>query len=367
MRKLFLSILSAALILSLAACGGTQGETDSPAGSPSALTDSPAPEPTPGAPVIPGTYEAVSLYQTPAYQLNENGSYDAGEEKGTYTSYTDGSITIKPKEESQTKTLTAYGVYYHTSGAFSEDTEYGMAPTFDSSGRSSQSFETTAASTTVKLELHEDGSFVFSTSSKSPVYFRGTDVVAYEGTYTLENEILNLNWNGADYPMLLLDGKLYYLVYTKRTDENSAAIEASRAALLEAEETAIQGRWWTQADDDLAAEITAQLLGTWEYKEDGQYGLSYRLTVSEETFSVRIELLGHPTTNSGPYIICKDVILIHYTGGTQGHVAIPYVYEDGVLTLYPLNALTEEETSDPGMQFVTDEARANGPRFTKTA
>ena len=367
MKRLLLILLAMALAFSLTACsGGTQGGTASPSAPVASSTPEPTPEPTPEAPVIPGTYESVSLYHATAYQLNENGSYDAGEEKGTYTA-DDSTITVKPKEGTGTTTLTAYDAYYYTGNCITEDTEYGMAPTFDESGRSAQSFEAEVDAVTVRLELHEDGSFVFSTSSKSPVYFRGTDIVTYEGTYTLADEVLSLNWNGADYPMLLIDGKLYFLVYAKKTDENSAALEAKQAALLQAEETARQGRWWTRVDDDLAAEIKAQLLGTWAYQEDGEYGLSYRLTVSEETFSVRIELLGYPTTNSGPYIICKDVILIHYTGGTQGHVAIPYVYEDGVLTLYPLNALAEEETSDPAMQFVTDEARANGPRFTKTA
>ena len=60
-EKTSMFVLVSALFFALAACSGAKEEP------------------------IPGTYEAVSLYDAPAYQLNENGSYDHGEQKGTYT------------------------------------------------------------------------------------------------------------------------------------------------------------------------------------------------------------------------------------------------------------------------------------------
>ena len=74
-------VLVSALFFALAACSGAKEEP------------------------IPGTYEAVSLYDAPAYQLNENGSYDHGEQKGTYTTDSDRNIVLSPKMQRQISRL----------------------------------------------------------------------------------------------------------------------------------------------------------------------------------------------------------------------------------------------------------------------
>ena len=118
-------------------------------------------------------------------------------------------------------------------------------------------------------------------------------------------------------------------------------------------------------DDARSAEIIQLMQGDWEYQEDGQYGLNYKLSVSDDYVFVTVTLLGDPAKNQGDFIVCNDVILIHYDQGTQGHICIPYTYENGELKLYPINDLTDEATLDPAMQFITDDNIANGPWFTK--
>ena len=343
-EKTSMFVLVSALFFALAACSGAKEEP------------------------IPGTYEAVSLYDAPAYQLNENGSYDHGEKKGTYTTDSDRNIVLSPKDAEADITLTAHGSYYYTQDSLDEDTEYGLAPSFDENGRSGQTFTRTMdSSVEMTLSLHDDGTFQLSFSSQSPVFSRGNDVVSYEGSYTLEDDVLHLTWNDMDFPLLYLDEKIYPVVYTKSTEENSTVLQASRTAIQDAEEAARQSRWWTPVDDALSGEIISKLTGTWEYTESGQYGLYYRLSIDSSTVDVHIELLGYPAENSGPYTVCNDVILVHYTGGTKGYVAFPYTYENGTLRLYPINSLDDAATNDPGMQFISDEARTNGPWFTKTA
>ena len=103
MKKTSMFVLVSALFFALAACSGAKEEP------------------------IPGTYEAVSLYDAPAYQLNENGSYDHGEQKGTYTTDSDRNIVLSPKDAEADIMLTAHGSYYYTQGSLDEDTEYGLA------------------------------------------------------------------------------------------------------------------------------------------------------------------------------------------------------------------------------------------------
>ena len=220
MKKTSMFVLVSALFFALAACSGAKEEP------------------------IPGTYEAVSLYDAPAYQLNENGSYDHGEQKGTYTTDSDRNIVLSPKDAEADITLTAHGSYYYTQDSLDEDTEYGLAPSFDENGRSGQTFTRTMdSSVEMTLSLHDDGTFQLSFSSQSPVFSRGNDVVSYEGSYTLEDDVLHLTWNDMDFPLLYLDEKIYPVVYTKSTEENSTALQASRTAIQDAEEAARQSRW----------------------------------------------------------------------------------------------------------------------------
>lgn len=291
MKKLLALMLAAAMALSLVSCGGKGGEnatSSAPPADAASATPTVEPEEAGG----PGRYEAASLYSDSSYVLNENGSYEHGEEKGIYTVEADGSLIMQPKDSDSSRTLTACGNYYHTETGMSEDTEYGMAPTFDENGHSSQTFVTAFdaddPTASMTLELHEDGTFAFSIKQSSSDYLlmRLEDVVDYSGTYTLEEEVLRLSYHDADFTMLFADGKIYPITYVKRTDANDAEIENAQAVILETEDTARQGRWWTPVDESLAAEITSHLTGRWEWQERDEFGLtSMILDIDEESIS----------------------------------------------------------------------------------
>lgn len=366
-------MLAAATALSLVSCGGKGGEnatSSAPPADAASATPTVEPEEAGG----PGRYEAASLYSDSSYVLNENGSYEHGEEKGIYTVEADGSLIMQPKDSDSSQTLTACGNYYHTETGMSEDTEYGMAPTFDENGHSSQTFVTAFdaddPTASMTLELHEDGTFAFSIKQSSSDYLlmRLEDVVDYSGTYTLEEEVLRLSYHNADFTMLFADGKIYPITYVKRTDANDAEIENAQAVILETENTARQGRWWTPVDDSLAAEITSHLTGRWEWQERDEFGLtSMILDIDEESISRTYSqsTFGITTVLFAKYQICNGAILLRLTDGMnnfRSYEAIPYSYTDGTLTLYETNNLNDGEDKNPAFQFVTEGLG----QFTKT-
>ena len=331
MKRLLALILTAALALSLVACGGG-GEPNTPVqDTPSnAVENPPASEKT-----IPGSYAPVGLVPGTGYEVNENGSYDHGEEKGTYTAAEDGSLTFQPKDGGSS-TLTAFGDYDHSAVQMAEDTEYGLAPSFDESGHSNQTFQTKTDDTTLTLELHEDGSYVFSYSKTSPVFNKFSDVVVYEGTYTLENTVLNLNCKDNRYTFLFVDDTIYPIVYEKKADTNSAEIEAAQAAVLTAEEDAAKGRWWTPADETTTTAVKAALEGMWEYS--GGYT---QLTLDFSVIGVSVQ--GKHILKS--YSIHNGAILLEDENRRKCNV-IPYTYTDGNLTLYEMLGMDKEGLQD---------------------
>lgn len=279
------------------------------------------------------------------YEVNENGSYDHGEEKGTYTAAEDGSLTFQAKD-GNSGTLTACGAYYHTAVQMTEDTEYGLAPSFDESGHSNQTFQAQVDNMSLTLELHEDGSYVFSYSTTSPVFDKFSDAVTCEGSYALEDAVLNLNYNDSLYPFLFVDDTIYPIVYVKKTDRNSADVEAAQAAVLTAEAESAQGRWWTPADETTSATVTAALVGTWEYSDGSG---NYQLSFSETGVSVHMDFMGLSSLDSsGTYSIQNGAILLEYESRSGGytiinHRAVPYTYSDGSLTLYETLDMMNEE------------------------
>lgn len=353
MKKLLALMLTAALALSLVGCGGDGGTSDDTAasGTPAPAQESETPAPAEEEKTIPGTYAPVGMVPGDVYELNENGSYDYGEEKGTYTADGDGnSITFQPKD-GNSRTLTACGAYYHTGAKMAEDTEYGLSPSFDGSGHSNQTFQVEANGTSLTLELHEDGSYVFSYSRTSPAFNKFFDTVTFEGSYSLEDTVLSLSWQGSTFPFLFADGAIYPIVYAKEDDGNRGDMEVARAAVLAAEEEAAQERWWTPADEATAAAVTEALAGTWEYT-DG-YGV-YQLTFSDTSVSVYMGFLGQTALSStGTYSIQNGAVLLEYKSQSGSytiinHRAAPYTYADGSLVLYEmLDMMNEEGLLDP--------------------
>lgn len=340
MKKLLALILAAALALSLVACGGGGGTGDT--NTPNAGTETNTPTPDKEEVTIPGNYAPVSLLPGTDYEVNENGSYDYGDEKGTYTAAEDGSLTFQPKDGGS-NTLTACGAYYHTAVKMTEDTEYGLAPSFDESGHSNQTFQTTADDTSLTLELHDDGNYVFSYSTTSPIFSKFSDVVTYEGSYALEGTILNLNYNDTLYPFIFVDDTIYPVVYVKKTDTNSADVEAAQAAVLTAEEEAAQARWWTPADETTTSAVKAALEGMWEYSgEYTQWTLDFSV--------IGVSVQGKHILKS--YSIHNGAILLEDENRRKCNV-IPYTYTDGNLTLYEMLGMDKE-----GLQEATADLTA---------
>ena len=330
MKRTLSLMLIAVLALSLSACGGSEAE-------------------------IPGTYKMVSLISGPDYVLNENGSFDQGEQKGTYTVAEDGSgIVLQPKDGTA-YSLLASGEYYHTETAMTEDTEYGMVPTFDENGHADQTFTVNAEGTTLTLTMREDGTYSFSSSKPSAVSSELMDTVSYDGSYRLEDTVLYLSWNEMEFPLLFVDNAIYPVVYLRETDANSADISAKQTAVENAEKEAADSRWWTPAAD--SSEISQALLGTWKYT-DG-YG-NYELTFSDSSVSVHMDFMGYTALDStGTYTILQDAVLLEYQSqsGTYtiiNHRAVPFTFENGTLTLYEmLDVMNEDGLLDPAADLTS--------------
>lgn len=204
MKKILSILVVAAMTLSLTACSGNNES-------------------------ITGTYKNITFLADATITLNENETYDrtSPNEKGTYTTKR-GGFVLTPSTVSEGGTFAQYDDhYYYTVGetqCFSKDKEYGIAPTFDENGKSNQSFDAFYHSISdnqwdvIYLTLNEDGTFSLRDCTRT--MNTQTDGTLYEGTYTLEGEVLSLDCGDIVMPFLYLDDKIYFNVFEK---QNSTA------------------------------------------------------------------------------------------------------------------------------------------------
>ena len=206
-RRITALLLSAAMCLTLCACGETEEE--------SKLTED----------NVSGEYRGVGLYSdlNDTYHLNENTTFDTDKGvKGTYAiDSSQMAVVLSPKNLSEIK-LNKVGAYYYTEGfmdCFSKDTEYELEVTFNEEGRSNQSFEYAGKDSrylyNYTLQLKENGTYTASYEKIDFIYFEDDYDTTYEGTYALEDNILWLSFGDSKYPMLFVDGKLYFDVLEK--------------------------------------------------------------------------------------------------------------------------------------------------------
>ncbi len=203
MKKTFYLLLVFTMLFSLCSCGGAKAEA------------------------LIGTYQSSSMFLNNTYHLNENGTFDKEPNmKGTYETSSKNGFKLCENNSSHEEVFAKEGDYYYRTNlicCFETDDEYGLEVSFDKNGRSNQSFTANydtidQSSMLVKklgLILNEDGTYKL---NDMQVYVTQGEVVekdTYEGTYKFENDILWLNSNGTDYPMLLIDGKLYFDVLEK--------------------------------------------------------------------------------------------------------------------------------------------------------
>ncbi len=204
MKKLITLLLALAMLLSLCACGGGSKEN------------------------VIGTYTNVSVFLDTTYALNENTTYEKAEpsEKGTYEPNSKGGFSLTKAGENPSSDDPIFikedSYYYQRNGkySFEKDTEFGLEPTFDDNGRSDQDFisyyevlSDKSGWLTLALDLHEDGTFVLSDYIKSTL--QATVKNNHEGTYSLEGNVLNLNYDDKDHIMLIIKDKIYFNVLEK--------------------------------------------------------------------------------------------------------------------------------------------------------
>ena len=202
MKQQLALLLAAVLPLALTGCTGTgQGAATPSQPTPPALT-APAAEASPAPQALPGTYRSATILHEDVYELHENGTYDR---TGTYDD------------------LYAKGTYVENeSGGFSlteaDFEDYGLPPSFDSSGRSAQTFvaDYLVGRTTkmVSLTLDKDGSFVLKD------FLRGDgsaeELTEVAGVYNLEGALLTLECQDGPIPMIVQDGGIYFFVLEKQ-------------------------------------------------------------------------------------------------------------------------------------------------------
>lgn len=203
MKKIVNLFLTLTFTLSLCACGGGKAED------------------------ITGTYESASMFLNSTYHLNENSTYDKEPNtKGTYKTGSKGGFTLSEANSSSEEIFAKSGNYYYRTNlicCFEEDDEYGLKVSFDEKGRTNQSFDANydtinQSSMLVKklgLILNDDGTYKLNDMQVYITQGKVVDKETFEGTYKFENDILWLNYEGKDYPMILVDGKLYFDVIEK--------------------------------------------------------------------------------------------------------------------------------------------------------
>lgn len=204
MKKGIALLLALVMCLSLCACGG---------GTPKSAA---------------GTYKTAPIFDT-TYIFNENSSYDVVcetrpdySEKGTYV-YKDGELHTTNTDNGSEDFFMKEGYLCRTGAlsCFEEDEEYGLGLTLDDNGRTDQTFESslTFLSKTYhafNIEFKDDGTCI--------VYYHiiknqgmGDRILSekFEGTYSVDGDIMTVSYNGSEHIMIIDDGVLYFHVLEK--------------------------------------------------------------------------------------------------------------------------------------------------------
>ncbi|MBQ5910666.1 MAG: hypothetical protein IIW94_01485 [Clostridia bacterium] len=203
MKKIISLLFTVTLILSLCACGAPKAED------------------------VAGTYKSFSMFLNKTYQLNANSSFDKEPNiKGTYKTTSNGGFILTQANSSSEEVFSKKDNYYYRTNlicCFEKDDEYGLELSFDENGYSNQSFAANyetlnQSSMLVKklgLILNDDGTYRLNDMQVYITQGKIVDKITFEGTYKFENDILWLNYENTDYPMLFIDGKLYFDIIEK--------------------------------------------------------------------------------------------------------------------------------------------------------
>ncbi len=174
-----------------------------------------------------GTYKSFSMFLNNTYHLNENGTYDKEPDaNGSYKTDLMGGLVLSQPNSSSEEIFAKSGDFYYKTNlscSFEKDTKYGLEVSFDEKGRSNQSFTANyeivdPSSMLVKkldLVLNDSGTYKL---DDMQIYITNGEIVdlrTFEGEYHLKDDIFWLHYKGTDYPILLVDKKLYFNVMEK--------------------------------------------------------------------------------------------------------------------------------------------------------
>lgn len=205
MKKFLSMVLTLVLCLSLCACGSASKEN------------------------VVGTYAYASgIYDGVDHEgdtlsLHDDFTYDWGGEKGTYK--ISGNKIVLTSKYNRTTTLVKQGdfIYYEVFESIEDD--YGQTKTFSKEGRINHKFQwwvmyNNQKSDTTRLTLREDGSFTFDVRTQTgPGYDNVYTSNEFEGTYSLENNILTLTGEDVTYYLVCTNEGITQYVLKKQSSE----------------------------------------------------------------------------------------------------------------------------------------------------
>ena len=226
-KKIFAMVLVLVMCLSLCACGA---ETNASIETTEIVeTD------------VSGTYELVSFPNSSTGEIatitlhdDENATYDSSDfGRGTYKAI-NSTIELYYMNQGDATVLKKCGDYYYlpsSTTTFKKDTDYGLPISFSEDGKSNQTLTcygtigntSNTSSREMTLKFNEDGTFTLHELRGIPgehitLKFEYT----YEGTYTLDNQILTFNATTSSknnpsvtLTFLYVDGIIYTEVYQK--------------------------------------------------------------------------------------------------------------------------------------------------------
>ena len=199
---------------------------------------------------LDATYKNIGILmnENVVYKLKANGTFVKKADitglccKGIVQTNSNG-FTLKENKSSHRETFKkCNGYFYNTDGGipyFDEDEEYGRSISLDSDGRTDQSFETyyinlsgglgVGVQYVIGIVFNEDGSFKlysyhYDLSNYSTTgQFSVSNKKNYTGTYSVNDNIITLNYDGTDHILIIDNDKIYFDVIQKIDSEDSSS------------------------------------------------------------------------------------------------------------------------------------------------
>lgn len=184
-----------------------------------------------------GSYVNVSVFPENHFTVNadetwdatfiEENSYSTSNSKGLLSGNASGFVLENRIDTEDDISIHQAGDYYYRDDkCFAEDDDYGKGVEFDDNGRSNQVFASRYALESftpggvyygdfflTSLAFKDDGTFNW--------FYGTTDsednrAVEYQGTYTVNDDVITLNYNNEEHYLIYKNNNIYYDVYQKQ-------------------------------------------------------------------------------------------------------------------------------------------------------